>query len=758
MQGMGQKRMRPVLSDLVGGFAAMLVTFPSAIAYGLIVFSPLGPEYASQGALMGILGTIALGLMAPLFGGTPRLITSPCAPAAAVLAAFSAELLKLEAQPHAFIPLYIALIAFIAGAMELLFSVFKSGRFIKYIPYPVISGYLSGVGLLIMFSQLPKFLGVPKGQSLFLPEYWDIRSMIIGLVTILTMVGALRYQKKIPAAILSFTGGIAAYWILSLFYPQLSSLAGNKMVLGSIGADIDASFFHGVWLRWTHLPSVDPGHIQMVLFTAATLAVLLSIDTLKTCVIVDTLTKSRHDSNKELRGQGLGNMAAAAVFGMPGSGTIGATLININSGGKTKLSGFFEGVFSLLAFLMFKPFMAWVPIPVLSGILIAGAYRIVDKESFKLLKQKSTVFDFLVILSVVLTALFFNLIAASGVGIALAILLFLRDQVRSPVIARMRFGNQVFSKKKRVKDQLEILLNQGHQSVVFELQGPLFFGTTDRLYSEIEPSIRNCRFVLLDLKRVTSIDYTASHRLGQIADELSEQGKVLILTSLYVQVSGRQNIRNYLEEIGFFTQSRKILIFEELELGLEWVEDELIQAYGLKIQDEEKILSLHEISLFSTIDESLLKTFFSYLREKTFHHGETVFTQGQEGDEIFFIRKGRVRIALPLDHGRSHLLSIFEQGNFFGDMCFIGEESDMCFIGEEDEEKAPTKVLRSTRSAQAIADGELSLYVLNRSDFDRMASAYPAVAGHFYKALAQAIVARLRQTNVELKALQEASF
>lgn len=197
MQGVGQKRMRPMLSDLVGGFAAMLVTFPSAIAYGLIVFAPLGSEYASQGALMGILGTIALGLVAPLFGGTPRLITSPCAPAAAVLAAFSAELLKLEAQPHAFIPLYIALIAFIAGAMELLFSIFKSGRFIKYIPYPVISGYLSGVGLLIMFSQLPKFLGVPKGQSLFLPAYWDIRSMIIGLVTVLTMVGALRYQKRI---------------------------------------------------------------------------------------------------------------------------------------------------------------------------------------------------------------------------------------------------------------------------------------------------------------------------------------------------------------------------------------------------------------------------------------------------------------------------------------------------------------------------------------------------------------------------------
>ncbi|MEW5908229.1 MAG: SulP family inorganic anion transporter [Thermodesulfobacteriota bacterium] len=742
-----KKKTLHLTSDLVGGFAAMLVTFPSAIAYGLIVFSPLGPQYASQGALMGILGTIALGLVAPLLGGTPRLITSPCAPAAAVLAAFITELLKLESLQFSLIPLYIAIITLIAGIMELLLSIFKSGRFIKYIPYPVISGYLSGVGLLIIFNQIPKFLGIPKGESIFLAENWDIKSILIGLATILTMIGATRYQKKIPAAILSFSGGIATYWVLSLFFPKLSTLEGNKMVIGSIGAGIDSSFFYGIVVRWTDILSLDSDHLQMAIFTAATLAILLSIDTLKTCVIVDTLTKSRHDSNKELRGQGLGNMAAAAIFGMPGAGTMGATLININSGGRTTLSGFFEGIFALLAFMLLTPFMAWVPIPVLSGILITGAYRIVDKQSIKLLRQKSTIFDFMVILSVVITALSFNLIAASGVGITFAIFLFLRDQVRSSVITRIRFGNQIFSKKKRLKDQVKILLDHGDQTVVYELQGSLFFGTTDRLYSEIEPSIKKCRFIILDMKRVISIDYTASHRLEQIADELSELQKVLILTSLHSHASGRQNIKTYLEEIGFFTQNRNIMIFEELDLGLEWAEDELIQAYGLKAQHEEKLLSVHEISLFSNIEKELLKTFLSYLREKDYRKGETIFTRGQEGDEIFFIRKGKVRILLPLDQGRSHLLSIFDQGNFFG---------DMCFIGEDDDEQFKMSFGRSQRSANAVADGEVSLYVLSRSDFDRMARMDPILAGRFYKALAQAIAMRLRQTNTELKALQEA--
>ena len=151
-----------LLGDFFGGTAAMLVALPSAIAFGLIIYAPLGPAFSSKAALGGIIGTIALGLIAPIFGGTKRLVSAPCAPAAAVLAVFVAETVKKGSVPAELIPVFITLIAFFTGVVQIILGKLGGGKFIKYIPYPVVTGYLSGVGVLIFIGQLPKLLGVPK--------------------------------------------------------------------------------------------------------------------------------------------------------------------------------------------------------------------------------------------------------------------------------------------------------------------------------------------------------------------------------------------------------------------------------------------------------------------------------------------------------------------------------------------------------------------------------------------------------------------
>ena len=173
---------------------------------------------------------------------------------------------------------------------------------------------------------------------------------------------------------------------------------------------------------------------------------LLSIDTLKTAVVLDALTRSRHDSNRELVAQGLGNVASACVGGMPGAGQMGATLVNLASGGQTRVSGVIEGVLSLVAFLALGTFIAWIPVGALAGILMIVGFRMIDRHSVHLLGSPWTVLDFIVIVAVVAVAVGYSLIAASGVGIALAMFLFIREQLSSTVIRRKMDGGTRFSK------------------------------------------------------------------------------------------------------------------------------------------------------------------------------------------------------------------------------------------------------------------------------------------------------------------------
>ena len=189
------------------------------------------------------------------------------------------------------------------------------------------------------------------------------------------------------------------------------------------------------------------------------LALLLSIDTLKTAVVLDTMTRSRHDSNRELVAQGLGNVASACAGGMPGAGQMGATLVNLASGGQTRVSGVIEGILCLIAFLALGSFIAWIPVAALAGILIVVGVRMIDRHSFHLLQSPWTLLDFIVIVAVVAVAVGYSLIAASGVGIALAMFLFIREQLSSTVIRRKVEGGNRSSKRIRLRHDMELLNN-----------------------------------------------------------------------------------------------------------------------------------------------------------------------------------------------------------------------------------------------------------------------------------------------------------
>ncbi len=723
--------------DILGGLTAMLVALPSAIAFGIISYSPLGAQYAGKAAVAGMIGAVALGLIAPLFGGTPRLITAPCAPAAAVLSVFVGQLVKGGATPIEAIPFYVAMVALLAGIIQFLAGRFGGGKFIKYIPYPVVAGYLSGVGILILLGQLPKLLGLPKGLTLWhgllQPVVWSGTSIFVGLITIAAMLLAPRFLKLIPAAIVALLFGIGAYFALAVLNPSLLTINNNPLIIGPISSS-GLEAFRTAMSQWAYLDIINSKSFTMIIVPILTLAILLSIDTLKTCVILDVITQSRHKSNKELMGQGLGNISSALVGGIPGSGTMGPTLVNLASGGQTWRSSVLAGVFAGLVFLLLGKLMAWIPLAALAGVLIVIAVRMLDKNSLQLLKHKSTIFDFLVILAVVISAVSMSLIVAAGVGTAMAIILFLREQIRSSVVRRKFFGNQKFSKKRRVTTELSILESQGKGTIICELQGQLFFGTTDQLFTELEPHLAQCSFVVLDMRRVQSLDFTAANMLRQIHNRVKEKQGYLVLTSIPLNLPTGQDVKAYLASLGFTESGMNLKFYPDLDSALEWIEDEIINTSSDGNKGARQALTLRDFDFFSGFPDGAIEKISVTITEQSFQPGEKIFSMGDRSDQIFFVRKGTVKIGLPLTGGMIHHLLTLSRGDFFGEMSFLD---------------------KGKRSADAIATNDVMLYILSRKQFEKINEFHPEIAGIFFERLAYAISQRLRLTNIELMALEE---
>ncbi len=721
--------------DCWGGLAAMLVALPSAIAFGVLVYSALGPGYAGAGALAGILGAAALGIVAPLVGRNGGFITAPCAPAAAVLSAMAVEMAAQGGLSAERLLSLLALTALLSALFQLVFGVLRVGHLIKFIPYQVVTGYLAGVALIIAVGQLPKLLGLPKDMNLWhgllAPHSWNWTGISVGLVTIAVMVGAPRITQKVPGAILGLTAGIAAYFAASLFNPELLQISANQLVIGPIEAG--GSFVDAVTERATSLFRIRPDDVSRVLVSALTLSVLLSVDTLKTGVVLDALMRRRHDSNRELLAQGSANFAAFMAGGMPGAGTMGATLVNFTSGGRSYWSGVVEGVLVIAAFVLLGRLIAWVPIGALAGILLVVAFRMFDWGIFRLLLRRATRIDFIVIATVVVVAQS-GLIAASAVGICLAILLFIRDQIRGMVLLAKQDLRTAHSKRRRLEDERDVLKEAGEMAVVVQLQGNLFFGTTDQLFSQLESDLARLRFLLVDLRRVQSMDYTAAHLFEQMRQRLQERGGELLFSGMPSSVPARPDLERYMAELGMVSTRGGIQVFDTRDSAIEWMEDRLLEAAGVMPQEDARTLDLGEIDLLSDLDAVSLADLRTVVRERSVPAGGRICSLGEEGTEMYLLRRGRVHVLLPLEGNKRHHLATCCQGDFFGEMAFLDHER---------------------RSADIEAATPCEFYVLSREDFDAMVKAKPALGGRLFEQLALAISWRLRTADTELRTLEE---
>lgn len=344
--------------DVFGGLTAGVVALPLALAFGL---------QSGMGAIAGLYGAIVIGVVAAWFGGTPTQISGPTGPmtvvsAVVVSTAIEAHGGSLEAALGTIIAIFL-----LSGFFQILLGVFKIGQYIRYMPYPVVSGFMSGIGVIIIVLQIFPFLGHKSPKKILdifsqVPDIINVinpASVALALATIATIYLFPRITKLIPSALVALISLTVMSTILGL----------DVKIIGDIPEGLPA-------LQFGSLSSVDLASPMLIIIPALTLAALGTIDSLLTSIVADNMTKTQHDSNKELIGQGLGNMGAAMFGGIPGAGATMRTVVNINSGGKTRLSGVIHGLALLLVLLGAGAYAKLIPLPVLAGILITRALSI----------------------------------------------------------------------------------------------------------------------------------------------------------------------------------------------------------------------------------------------------------------------------------------------------------------------------------------------------------------------------------------------
>jgi len=311
--------------------------------------------------------------------------------------------------------------------------------------------------------------------------------------------------------------------------------------------------------------------------------------------------------------------------------------------------------------------------------------------------------------------------------VGLAMLLFIREQIHGSVIRRKITGNHISSTQHRLPAEQALLEQHGAQTVVCELQGSLFFGTTDQLRTELEPDLRHCLYLILDLRRVQSMDYTAAHLFEQFETTLAEQGGCLIFSRL----PARRDLQEYFAQVGVLKGKTRARKFDTLDDALQWAEDQILTELGSAHPYGETPLELAEFDLCRefTADQTLT-VLAECIDARSYSAGQTIFQSGDPADELFLIRRGVVRIVMPLGNGAYHNLASFGRGNFFGEVAFLD---------------------RGARSANAVATTAVDLFVLSRARFDEKSRVHLLVGVKIFARLARALALRLRRTDAALR-------
>ena len=504
--------------DVFGGLTAAVIALPMALAFGIA---------SGAGAAAGLWGAVIIGLVASLFGGTPTLISEPTGPMTVVFTSVIISFSATADSPQQALAMAFS-VGVLAGIFQILFGLFRLGRYVTMMPYTVISGFMSGIGIILVLLQLGPFLGQATPKGGVMGTLQEIPALVQGTQPMELLLAL------ITLAILWFTPSA----VKKVCPPQLLALV--------VGTALSLSLFSSVDLRTIpefsaafptfQLPTFSSDQLRLMVIDAAVLGMLGCIDALLTSVVADSLTRTEHNSNKELIGQGLANVVSGLFGAMPGAGATMGTVVNIQSGGRTALSGIVRAMVLMLVVLLAAPMASRIPLAVLAGIAVKVGIDIIDWDFLQRahhLSVKAAVITYGVIALTVLV----DLITAVGIGVFVANVLTI-DRM-STLQSRKVKTISTTDDDVELNDEEQQLLDQASGMVLlFQLAGPMIFGVAKAISRE-HNAIGNCQAVVFDLSEVSHLGVTAAIALENAVKEALEVGRDVFM----VGVSGSTETR-----------------------------------------------------------------------------------------------------------------------------------------------------------------------------------------------------------------------
>ncbi len=493
--------------DLIAGIIVAIIALPLSIALALAS----GVEPAC-----GVYTAIAAGFCVSLLGGSRVQIAGPTAAFATIVAGVVAA--------NGMDGLFIATV--LAGIMLILMGVFKFGALIKFIPYTITTGFTAGIAVTILIGQIKDFLGLTYAAGVKPVETlekieanieamgtFSWQALLVGAVCLAILIVYPKLEKRVPPSLIAVMVGA----LMVKFIPGLDAHVFTIGDLYTIPSGLPGISFAGMDLSFAKVAAVLPD--------AFTIAVLAAIESLLSCVVADSMVNSKHNSNAELVGQGVANIASVLFGGIPATGAIARTAANVKNGGRTPVAGMVHSVVLLLVLLFLMPYAALIPMPAIAAILFVVAYNMSEWRRFVRTVKTAPKSDIIVLVTTFVLTVLFDLVVAIVVGLILAVFLFMK---------RMSEETHVDSWKYAEEDPDSIDLRQVPRSVrVYEITGPLFFGAADKILDVTFKEYTRC--LILRMREVNALDATAMNALEELHKKCQKKKVMLVFSHVNEQ-------------------------------------------------------------------------------------------------------------------------------------------------------------------------------------------------------------------------------
>jgi SulP family sulfate permease len=635
------------------------------------------------------------------------------------------------AVPQVLIMLF--LVVFLAGSIQVLFGVFKIGNLTKYIPYPVVSGLLTGTAILIFLSQIAPFTGIEEtiNFSQYKGYYHKIQlyTLLCGLVTIITILLRKRVIKIIPPPLAGICMGTLFYHLLSKLYPaaELGQVIG-KIPAAKPGPDYLLQAI-GFFKKAGWAESLDL--VVELLPYATGIAILLTLRTLIAVMTVNSQTVRRSESNRELIGEGLGNMLSSFFGGISGCGSISRSLASYNYGSTNALSKISASIFALSILMYLHPVVSLIPRVVLAGMLIMLSVYAIDTWIMKQLKlmlaaeklqRRESAINVGLVATVVFTMITVGIFEAVGIGIAASFFFFV-VKMKKNVILREYNGTKIRSNVERTELETSYLVRNGRRIKIIELQGAFFFGTADALIEKISHlNTEKVKYIIIDFLKISGIDTTGARVINLLKKITADQNKKLLISGLDKTDS------NY--SIIYDAET----CYDSLEDAMAWTEDDMINQNSRYdyLKDEITLKDMESLSAVTASEHTILEKNF---KKEYFKSNQTIFREGSPGDKVYYIVKGKAHIFVKGKKMQQlQRMKTSCPGTIFGEMALI---------------------TGNKRSATVTSDNDLVCYTVDKKTFDSITRRYPKLGYKILSSIFIELAKRIRVTNNIISQLKE---